>query len=300
VPGGRKKIREYTRNQKELENRKVTDAILEKINDNSNRKLEKRQFVIEKAIEFSKELARKGLHRIDDKEMDEFQTLINKMDLDPEADMYIDYMECDLNMTQILGQKRREDPMDPSTHAKGLASSCVRSSFSPRAYASALEDYSRALALYMGDKVVQRPHVVAVAPYVMAHRMEFDKDWASQFTEMPRPRGENMKTDLSRNLLKVIETSFDKNHQMMQLLDNYAAGEVNGEHTLSPEELRKVLVILHNVHAGRPAGTGVAQQPAGTAAAGQSPPPVPDLDHPFLREYALGVIDTIKKKNKWV
>ena len=127
--------------------------------------------------------------------------------------------EC--NSTPRYGEKRPEDPIDNSTHKgsatsdqaqgttplNGFAHRHILSPVSGRAMPST-SYYASMLAAYLGDARVTEDHLLAVAPYCLAHRIEFHADYKATHKESPRLRGEHEALDLTRRLLNGIDDNY--------------------------------------------------------------------------------------------
>lgn len=320
VPGGRRVVRKATKNQKDLRNEQLTNEILDYLNNHkarnnkhaSEREKERRDFIIQKAEDFSSDaLSKLGIRRLDDGALKEFRALVDKVPFTPEAEVYTDFLEAELNTTQLYGMKRRSDEVDESSHAKGLASSRFKGAgMSPRALEET-EDYSRAMALLLGDKKVTRAHINAVVPYILAHRLDFTQDFKADYTVKPRIRradgiGENQQTDLTRHLLRAMEKNWRGDYdpdeledmkkkakskkeeavdrmgiyQQIGLIERYAQEEIDGNKVpknqrLSKKQREEVETLIEMFR--------------------QAPH---NIDHPFVREYMPRALEEIKAAKK--
>ena len=225
IPGPRARLLEARKKQKELCNPKLTNEILNFLNDRTNGgkkyalevEYEKRKFVLAKAKEYGETtLANLGLQRLDEKDVMQFREAIEGLGLSGEADIYLDFLEPELNVDQLNGQKRRSDIYMPCANTRPIASIyLVGAGLSNRGRPD-LENYARALALYMGDKEVTRAHVDAVLPHVLSHRLDFQEDFKKNFRGTPRVMrvtgvGENEQTDLVRRLVECLEANWTGN-----------------------------------------------------------------------------------------
>jgi len=298
VPGGREPIKEARKKiENELYDTEMTTDILNELNNREISDADRRKIVTKYSMAFSKKLAGQGVRRVDDKFIEEFRKRLDEVKITPEANLYLDFIEGELNLTQLYGQKRRNDPVDRSSHAQALASACTKNSFSPRGM-STVEDFAKGLVLMLGDKEVRREHVHEVAPYAMAHRMEFDNDYASLYTEAPRHCQENSQMDLSRRLLAKMEAHFlgeteqdntvlDKNQKTdpkkekdpyrsvfkkSQLLDRFAGGLIDPKSMDLNEAEQKIAKEMLNYAKTEPER----------------------IDHPFVREMAQRIIRELK------
>ena len=65
-----------------------------------------------------------------------------------------------------------------------------------------IKDYSKALALLMGDSEVTKDHITAIAPHVLGHRIRYREDFLEKEKAMPREM--SLYLDVSRNLIDKI------------------------------------------------------------------------------------------------
>jgi hypothetical protein len=261
----------------ELTDEAVTETIISELsqtNGGSKSDVDKRKFVVEMAGKFSKaHLEPLGLHRVDDQAKREFRELVERTPFDRDSRVYLDFLQCELNATQLYGMKRRCTPPEDSTHSKAIASSKMYGAGrTPRA-AKALRDYSRALAVVLGDTQVTRDHVDAIAPYVFAHRFDFTPDFQSTFEGQACERradgvGESPEFEGVRRLLHDADKNWKTAFPQIELLDQYANEKIKGRKTLSEKQRADAEFIIDTVK----------QDPY-------------KIDHPFVRLYAKKLID---------
>lgn len=150
----------------------------------------------------------------------------DEMPYSPDATTMLRCMWEEMNTTVRYGDNRRADPCDTSEHNKACASSKITEGISPRAW-GAVKHYASMLARYLGDKAVEIEHINAVAPYCLAHRLEFTEDYKAKFAEQTRERGERQEQDLTRRLLKEIKDNYDGVSHPLKLLDSYLSGSLD-------------------------------------------------------------------------
>jgi len=112
----------------------------------------------------------------------------------------------------------------PSRRPKGLACYKVRAGMSPRNW-DAINFYAGMLAGYLGSEEVKLEHVMAVAPYTMAHRMEFYESFSSKFAGETRLDGDYKELDLAKRLLKDVKENYDLVADEIKKLDSYISAD---------------------------------------------------------------------------
>jgi hypothetical protein len=77
------------------------------------------------------------------------------------------------------------------------------------------------LAGYLGSEEVKLEHVMSVAPYTMAHRMDFYDSFSSKFAGDTRFEHDYEKLDLAKRLLKEVKENYDRVSYEIKILDGY-------------------------------------------------------------------------------
>jgi MoxR-like ATPase len=189
-----------------LVNRELTNRILEVVNDPSKTIPERLKEIENVRGEFASGLSSRlvqeysgdddeifgvkyvdfnfGSYSPEDKKR--IQDEIDAVAMNSDARMFCEMIDAELNTTTLYGRKRSSDRVDQSTHSVNLASSKVKNGFSPRGI-RALDRMSRGIAYLLGDSKVQKEHVVAVAPHVLGHRLDFTDDYLGSLQELQRP-----------------------------------------------------------------------------------------------------------------
>ncbi len=93
-----------------------------------------------------------------------------------EARVFLDCMEAEGNYNGWKGFKRSNEALVVNTHTQDLAGVCFTNGISPRAI-DAIRRYSQSVAYLLNEENVTISHVAAVAPYVLAHRLQ----WSDTF-----------------------------------------------------------------------------------------------------------------------
>ncbi|MBI4441405.1 hypothetical protein HY639_04510 [Candidatus Woesearchaeota archaeon] len=195
--------------RRDLCNNGMTAAIRAALQDKKKSKDGKRQSLDKMADEFSTQLRAAGFERVTAAERDALRASILSMHLEPEARVFYNCIDSELNSSPTYGVKRSCDPPEESTHAKKLAVSKTRNGLSPRGTAAILE-YAQAIALFLGSKKVQKGHIMAVAPYVLGHRLQFTDTYKGETSNKGRLQGEMEGTDCSRRLLLDIDANYQQ------------------------------------------------------------------------------------------
>lgn len=169
-----------------------------------------------------------------------------KIPYTPDGQTYLNCVWEEINTTRKYGTNRRDDMRDTSAHNQAFASARVLEGMSVRAW-DAIKFYAGMLAAYLKDDKVDVAHVQAVAPYCLAHRLEFTDDFLSTLNERQREHDEWKKQFAARELLRLIKTNYaggtDKEpgvaHQL-KLLDSFIAGaKLDREQMTAVEEILK-------------------------------------------------------------
>jgi len=183
-PYANNKIRIAEENIKsDLWDTELTEKILNIINDKKLEVKEKFKKMDAARQTYIKKLeSNTDVKRITEEEAAELKKAIYDMQLSPEAAIFLDCIRTELNYGGRYGRKRSCDAIDDSTHMNNIASTKVKRALSPRGVA-ALEDFAKSIAFYIGANKVEKEHIVAVAPYVLQHRMEFTDDFKAEHEE---------------------------------------------------------------------------------------------------------------------
>lgn len=217
-------IREaYASIKRELSDETLTDRIINSLLDKKMSVRDKMSQLEQYAYGFSETLNNYGLQSLNVSDQSELLQNINFIELSPEAKIFLECINAELNTTTKYGIKRSSDLLDDSTHAKNLASTNTYTGFSPRAI-SAIEDLSKGMAILLGDSKVTKEHINAVAPYVMAHRLLFTEDFIAQNENAKRDDGEMKGIYLSKKILAGIEANYSSTVQDIGLIYHLLEG----------------------------------------------------------------------------
>ncbi len=223
-PFNRQAIREAKTNRKDLTDVELSGEILRILQSekSENEKLDAVRNYQEKfGEELTKRIGRYGFKPFKEGELAEIAENIKRIELVPEAAIYLDCIEAEMNTSPMYGVKRRSDrPVDKSTHAKDLASSKVKNSLSPRATLS-IEDYARALAYLKGQEEATKADINEASMRVISHRLEPDDDFLAQYEGKDRKTKGTLNDELIYVLLEGVENNFPNVHRAVSLLSNY-------------------------------------------------------------------------------
>lgn len=197
--------------------------------------------------------AKRAVKPIPRSQLDAVYKSAMKLPLAPQAHLLLDSLMEEANTTRLYGLKREHDPIDAGTHNQSsptqpaaaspivvpgssqpappappntveppslpLANACIQNPLSPR-FLTTVRTYSRLLAASLGDPVVSPGHILAVAPYAMAHRLRFTDDYRAAYEAHPRLRGESQSQDLSRRLLGHVKDRLDAVENDLRIADH--------------------------------------------------------------------------------
>lgn len=176
-------------------------------------------------------------------------------------------MRCiweEMNTTHLYGENRGVDRQDTGTHNQRFASSKVHEAISHRAWDS-ITFYAGMLATYQGAEEVDLPHLNAVAPHCLAHKLVFAADFIAQNEEQPRLYGERKELDLTRRVLGTDPQSIGE-------------GTIKGNYDDISGPLKALDAYFTKLHAGE-------QIPSSDLAQVQDIAKGPAPDHPLMRQY---------------
>ncbi len=201
-------IRNATENiYKELSDEELTDKIIAILNNKDTKTKEKLRLMKEDSQVFAAKLERNGMHQFSDDDKEQLRTELSSLEISLEAKIFLQCINSEFNTTATYGIKRSNDLIDDSEHAKNMASSKVKNGLSPRGI-SAIEDMARGLALLVGDGKVTKEHINAIAPYALAHRLEFTDDYIDENRGKKRNSGDMFDIELARKILGGVEENY--------------------------------------------------------------------------------------------
>jgi len=179
-------------------------------------------------------MKRTRLQILTEAEFIELRKEIASIELDQDAEMFLNFVDAEINTTGIYGAKRSCDEPDSSTHGKQLASYNITNGLSPRGSNEAIMDFAKALALYQnamndntGKVKATKAHVEAVMPYALAHRLNFTDDYRSQHTTENRDCMYEM--HLARTLIEEVGNRYSHMHNNLVMLYEYEGCLRNGK-----------------------------------------------------------------------
>ncbi len=197
--------------RKELCSTELTDLVMGLVHDKSvgiknvMQKVEKSK----QAKEFRQKLNELELQA----DLGEFVKQVEAMEFTPEALIFYDTLEAELNYNGKKGPKRSNEALVADNHTKELAGTKFKNAASPRAML-AIERYSKAVAYLTGSDKVEKRHIVAAAPHVLRHRLQFTDDFKAEHEEKDRTAGTawyNAPSEelyLAETLLRVVDKNY--------------------------------------------------------------------------------------------
>jgi len=252
--------------RKDLDNPAMTEEIVHLLMNKDKSKDEKIKFLQDKAKENNKRLndvLKKHDRNINIPILEPIDTEAVDMPYSADASTFLRCIWDEINTSVLYGENRSVDPRDKSSHNKDYGSAKVKGGISARSW-DGIKFYASMLARYFEADKVEIEHVQAVAPYCLAHRLQFDEDYSAKSVEAVRKHGERQEQDLSRRLLKDIKDNYDKVEHDLKQIDKFL------------QEGEKASEALKN------AVKGIIAKP--------------QADHPTLRHYCEFVNDNHKKE----
>ncbi|MBI4980396.1 AAA family ATPase [Candidatus Woesearchaeota archaeon] len=208
----RKDIRRAKENIAELCQEPLTCSVIGLINDKSISIVDKLKRIQQEQSKFARIIESEPMngHVFSAEDRINTKQEIWKVPLTSEAEALLQIIDSELNNTYNFGRKRSNDPIDSSNHAFSLASTKTHNAFSPRGALDGLEDYAKALAYLGGVKEVNKDYLVAIAPHILGHRLEFTNDFAKLHNLSKREGmyGCTREMHLSQKLVKEVELNY--------------------------------------------------------------------------------------------
>lgn len=213
-----KQIKDAEKNLEQLKNPELTTVILQLLNNEKMDVRSKLKELKKRADEHKRMLSEQKLFVFDDIEKVAIKKGIEDVIITEEADIFMQMISAELNMTAVYGRKRSNDIVDEGNHGKKLASHCTKNGLSYRGI-RALENYVKAVAYVLGTQVTKN-FVVAVAPYVLGHRLQFTDDFKSKYEPANRSGEFGMPYQffLAEELVKGVEQNYKDTKQQIDLV----------------------------------------------------------------------------------
>ena len=195
-----------------------TADILDRLGDTDATPQERPDFLAERRTAFRPEFEALGIDPFSPAEERAFRDAVREVELDPEAATYLEFLYDECNRSSTLTNKRRSDDPRRLTHDRGLAFGNLINGVSARRR-RAIADYARSLAFILDDGAATVDHVRAVAPYCLAHAIEFTNDFRAEHAKVVRDRDEREAMHLTRVLLAGIDRNCDDAAESVRLLN---------------------------------------------------------------------------------
>lgn len=152
-----------------------------------------------------------------------FQADVDALDKTGDAQEFLEFLYDEINVSADGNYKRRSDTVDRAHHDSDLAFSSTENGMSARRYRS-IEEFAKMTAFYLGDDEVDIDHVEAVAPYCLAHAVEFTSDYRAGFETQTRLNGEREEMDLARRLVDEVKENYREMRSDLQLMQKIRDG----------------------------------------------------------------------------
>lgn len=202
----------------------TTSELLERLGDDDATPQERLEFLDERRADLRPEFEALGLDPFTPDEEAAFREAVRDVDLDPAATEYLEFLYDECNLSSTLTNKRRSDEPGRFTHDRELAFGALQNGVSARRR-RAIVEYARMLAFSLGEETASVNHVRAVAPYCLAHTLEFTDEFRADHADRRRERGEREAMHLTRALLARVEGNHDDLAETVKLLNAAVRGD---------------------------------------------------------------------------
>jgi MoxR-like ATPase len=207
----------------------ATNAILERLQDTSRTPEERLAVVADERERRRDGVESIGLSPFTPAEARDLVDTVGAIDLEDDTAAFLECLYDEINLSSTLTHKRRSDDPTLRTHDRELAYAKVVDGMSARRRRAVVE-YARMVAFYLGDDAVTRDHVRAVAPYCLAHAMEFTDEYAAEHEGDRRPHGERRDAYLARTLLSSVEDHYEEFRETIVAMNAVLRGESLSDH----------------------------------------------------------------------
>lgn len=208
----------------ELADSTATNTILEHLQNEELTPEERLTYVDEQREQRREAVEGLGLSPFSPSEQRAFVTAAGEIELDGDAVSFLECLYDEINLSSTLTHKRRSDRPTARTHDQELAYAKVVDGMSARRR-QAIVDYARMLAFYLDDDAVSRDHVRTVAPYCLAHAIEFTDDYAAEREQDRHPHGERRDAYLARTLISSVEDHYDEFNETLKAMNRVLRGD---------------------------------------------------------------------------
>lgn len=202
---------------------------------------EKETFLDEVRDEFDDAFREHGFEPFSDDEREALMAYADEIEFTQNARSFLNFMYDEINLSSDGNAKRRSDEITEQLHDDMLGFTKIENGMSARRY-DAVETFAKLTAFYNADDAVELDHVRTVAPYTLAHALDFTNDYASQHEGQARLDGEREEMDLSRRLVTDIKDHYDDHREDIKAINTYSAG---GDLTDAEEERIEQIATGH-------------------------------------------------------
>lgn len=165
------------------------------------------------------ELAKRGIFTLSDAEKRQAEKEIAAIPFSKDADIYQCMLMSELGVHPMFGSKRSIDEV--TTDFGRYLYACYKGADTIRGQ-RALYRYAQGLAWLQGEKEVSLEHVLAIAPYVMWHRIRWEGAVLQHFRQLKREDGDADRLDITKRMLGDGDDEYPGvKKRFMEQKDNY-------------------------------------------------------------------------------
>ncbi|MCK5685759.1 hypothetical protein KAJ27_16620 [bacterium] len=146
-----------------------------------------------------------GLKMLRTNEIDTIRDEIDELAVSEEANLFLDLFLSEVTTCPLYGCKRSGESCPKGCHYSSYACGKVKNGLSIRAENSIVL-YAKALAWLLGQDEAGLEHIKAVTPYVIWHRINFNKTYAKDFAN--DERSEPLKLYITKQMVGAIVKNF--------------------------------------------------------------------------------------------
>jgi MoxR-like ATPase len=192
----------------------------------------KESYLEEQQDELQAEFADIGFKPFSGEEREALQEYVANIEFGNDARSFLNFLYDEINISSDGNAKRRSDDITEQLHDDMLAFKKTENGMSARRY-RAIEEFAMMTAFYLDHDEVTVEHVTTVAPYTLAHALDFTDDYAAEKAGQTRLNGEREEMDLARRLVNSVKDHYDEHIDDLRAINNYLA---NDDLTAAEEE----------------------------------------------------------------
>ncbi|MDJ0830831.1 MAG: AAA family ATPase [Desulfobacterales bacterium] len=178
------------------------------------------------STQFGEGLQKKfGVKTLSKQDRQEAWAQIQKIDFDLDANAFLRLIIAELSFCYHHGQKRSLEECDRGCHFSGYLCHAIKNCISNR-FAMSARLFAQAFAWIFGDHLVSVNHLMAVLPYTLAHRIQWQAKFIAQWdTEM---RGDPLTIYMAKK----------------------AVGEMHRRYTEQAHHIKEALAVAYRIRMG--------------------------------------------------